>query len=159
MVDPKGVPEGWQVPSQGKSLSRVRLCDPMESPWNSPGQNIGVKSLSLLQGIFLTQGPSPGLPHRGQILYQLNHKGSPLNCHLNMPRYVHFSFPKSFCEFLIDSDYCSLKCKNITFPKWANKPISSCWSKCNIHEVKLANLVSSWISFHQMNAVISTRSR
>ena len=25
------------------------------SPWNSPGQNIGVGSRSLLQGIFLTQ--------------------------------------------------------------------------------------------------------
>ena len=29
------------------------LFDPMDcSPWNSPGQNIGVGSLSLLQGIF-----------------------------------------------------------------------------------------------------------
>ena len=25
------------------------------SPWNSPGQNVGVGSLSLLQGIFPTQ--------------------------------------------------------------------------------------------------------
>ena len=29
------------------------------SPWNSPGQNTGVSSLSLLQGIFPTQGPNP----------------------------------------------------------------------------------------------------
>ena len=35
--------------------------------------------LSLLQGIFLTQGSNPGLPHCGQILYQLSHKGSPLS--------------------------------------------------------------------------------
>ena len=34
-------------------------------------------SLSLLQGIFPTQGSSPGLPHCRQILYQLGHKGSP----------------------------------------------------------------------------------
>ena len=47
------------------------------SPWNSPGQNPGVGSLSLLQGIFPTQGSNPGLPHCGQILYQLSHKGSP----------------------------------------------------------------------------------
>ena len=47
------------------------------SPWNSPGQNTGVGSLSLLQGIFLTQGSNPGLPHGRQILYQLSHKGSP----------------------------------------------------------------------------------
>ena len=33
------------------------------SPWNSPGQNTGVGSLSLLQGIFPTQGSNPGVPH------------------------------------------------------------------------------------------------
>ena len=43
------------------------------SPWNSLGQNTGVGSLSLLQGIFLTQGLNPGLPHCRRILYQLNH--------------------------------------------------------------------------------------
>ena len=47
------------------------------SPWNSPGQNTGVGSLSLLQGIFPTQGLNPGLLHCRQILYQLSHKGSP----------------------------------------------------------------------------------
>ena len=47
------------------------------SPWNSPGQNTGVGSLSLLQGIFPTQGSNPGLLHCRWILYQLSHKGSP----------------------------------------------------------------------------------
>ena len=47
------------------------------SPWNSPGQNTRVVSLSLLQGIFPTQGLNPGLPHCGWILYQLSHQGSP----------------------------------------------------------------------------------
>ena len=47
------------------------------SLWNSPGQNTGVGSLSLLQGIFPTQGLNPGLPHYRLILYQLSHKGSP----------------------------------------------------------------------------------
>ena len=47
------------------------------SPWNSPGQNTGVGSLSLLQGIFPTQELNPGLPYCRQILYQLSHKGSP----------------------------------------------------------------------------------
>ena len=40
---------------------------------NSPGQNTGVGSLSLLQGIFSTQGSNPGLLHCRQILYQLSH--------------------------------------------------------------------------------------
>ena len=38
--------------------------------WNSPGQNTGVGSLSLLQGIFPTQGWNPGLSHCRQTLYQ-----------------------------------------------------------------------------------------
>ena len=46
------------------------------SPWNSPGQNTGVGSLSLLQGIFPTEGSNPGLPHRRRILYQLSHRRS-----------------------------------------------------------------------------------
>ena len=47
------------------------------SPWNSPDQNTGVGSLSLLQGIFPTQGSNPGLLHCRQNLYQLSHKGRP----------------------------------------------------------------------------------
>ena len=49
------------------------------SPWNSPGQNTGVGSLSLLQGIFPTQGSNPSFPPCGQILYHLSHKGSPVH--------------------------------------------------------------------------------
>ena len=43
------------------------------SPWNSPGQNTGVGSLSFLPN----QGSNPGLLHCRGILYQLSHKGSP----------------------------------------------------------------------------------
>ena len=32
------------------------------SPWNSPSQNTGMGSLSLLQGIFPTQGLNPDVP-------------------------------------------------------------------------------------------------
>jgi len=45
-------------------------------PWNPSGQNAGVGSLSLLQGIFPIQGSTPGLLHCRWILYQLSHKGS-----------------------------------------------------------------------------------
>ena len=47
------------------------------SPWNSPGQNTGVGSFSLLEGIVPTQGSNPGLLHYRWILYQLSHKRSP----------------------------------------------------------------------------------
>ena len=46
----------------------------LQSPWNSPGQNTGVGSLSLLQEIFSTQALNPGLPQCRWILYQLRHR-------------------------------------------------------------------------------------
>ena len=56
-----------------KSVSHVWLF----ATQNSPGQNTGVGSLSLLQGIFPTQELNPGFPHCRGILYQLSPKGSP----------------------------------------------------------------------------------
>ena len=46
------------------------LCDLMNyTPWNSPGQNAGVGSLSLLQGSFQpTQGSNPGIKPRSPTL-------------------------------------------------------------------------------------------
>ena len=61
---------------------KVTLACPTLQPhglcslWNSAGQNTGVGSLSLLQGIFPTQELNPGLPHCRRILYPLSH-----NCH------------------------------------------------------------------------------
>ena len=69
----------WAIREALKSLSHDQL---FSTPWttesmNSPGQNTGVGSLSLLQGIFPTQGLNPGLLHFRWILDQLSHKGSP----------------------------------------------------------------------------------
>ena len=58
---------------QPHGLSSARLI----CPWNSPGQNTGVGSHSLLEGIFLSQGSNPGLLHFRPILHHLNHQGSP----------------------------------------------------------------------------------
>ena len=44
---------------------------------HSPGKNTGMGCHALLQGIFPTQGSSPGLLHCGWILYHLSHQGSP----------------------------------------------------------------------------------
>ena len=83
------VPRKHPLPSldDSESTAKVKVprlhltvCDPMDytySPWNSPGQNSGAGSLSLLQGIFPTQRSNPGLPHCRQILYQLDHKARP----------------------------------------------------------------------------------
>ena len=69
-------------PKKSESESHSVVSDSLRphglySPWNSPGQNTGVGSLSLLQGIFPTQGWNPGLAHCRRILYQLSHNGSP----------------------------------------------------------------------------------
>ena len=66
--------------SETESCSVVSSSLPphgLYSPWNSLGQNTGVGSLSLCQGIFLTQGSYPCLPYCRRILYPLSHKGSP----------------------------------------------------------------------------------
>ena len=57
------------------------------SPWNSLPTGVG--SLSLLQGIFPTQGSNPGLPHCRQILYQFSHKGS-----LRMLEWIAYPFSR-----------------------------------------------------------------
>ena len=62
------------------------------SQWNSPGQNPGVGSLSLFQGMFPTQGLNPGLPHCGRILYQVSHKGSP-----RIREWVAYPFSRESC--------------------------------------------------------------
>ena len=68
----------WRSESENCSVMSDSLWPHgLYSPSNSPGQNTGVGSLSLLQQIFLTQGSNPSLPHCRWILYQLSHQGSP----------------------------------------------------------------------------------
>ena len=70
------------VPLKSESESHSVLSDSLLPhglyiPWNSLGQNTRVGSLSLLQGIFLTQGSIPSLTRCRQILYRLSYQGSP----------------------------------------------------------------------------------
>ena len=64
----------WFYESEGESESCSVVLDSLQpqglySPWNSPDQNNGVGSLSLLQENFPTQGRNLGLQHCRQILY------------------------------------------------------------------------------------------
>ena len=84
---PRLIPEDTE--REWKLLSRVWL---FATPWTIQSmefsrQNTGVSSLSLLQGIFPTQGSNPCLPHCRWILYQLSHKGSP-----RIPEWVAYLF-------------------------------------------------------------------
>ena len=115
---------------ESESESQSVASDSMQphglySPWNSPGQNTGVGSLSLLQRIFPTQGLNPGLLHCRQILYQLSHKGSP-----RILEWVAYAFsrgssqPRNWTQVLCSHCYFvrGLTCLNaglISFSRWA----------------------------------------
>ena len=51
----------------------TQLCPTFCDPMDCIGQYTGLGSLSLLQGIFLTQESNQGLLHCRQILYQLSY--------------------------------------------------------------------------------------
>ena len=53
------------------------MSDSLDYIRNSAGQNTGVGSCFLLQGIVPTQGLNLGLLHCSWILYQLSHQGIP----------------------------------------------------------------------------------
>ena len=66
--------EVWNLRIQSESESHSIVSDSLQphglySPWNSPGQNTGVGSLSLLQGIL--DLPNPGIEPRSPALERL----------------------------------------------------------------------------------------
>ena len=87
--------------------------------WNSPGQNTGMGSLSLLQGIFPTQRLNPGLSH-----CRLSHKGSSslsrrlLKIHIVL-------FPSLFLSFLNICAKLLQSCLTLCYPMDYSPPGSS----------------------------------
>ena len=78
------LPLGHLVQFSSVAQSCPTLCNPMDcSPLgssddgDSPGKNSGVGCHALLERIFPIQRSNPVLPHCKQILYHMNHQGSP----------------------------------------------------------------------------------
>ena len=70
----------YTLPNPGiEPRSPALQVDSLPTEPRGKPRNTGVGSLSLLQGIFPTQGSNPGLLHCRWILYQLNHKVSPIH--------------------------------------------------------------------------------
>ena len=69
---------GSSQPRDQTQVSNIagRVFISLQSEPPGKPKNTGVGSLSLLQGIFLTQESNRGLLHRRWILYQLNVQGS-----------------------------------------------------------------------------------
>ena len=126
--------EDWLIYFESESCSVMSdSLQPyrLHSPWNCPGQNTGVDSCSLLQGIFPTQELNPGLPHCRWILYYLSHKGNP-----RILEWVAYPFSSR-----------SSQCRNRTgvsciaggfFTSWAMRKI---YLKGNIFNLLIANIV------------------
>ena len=70
----------WDLSSLKVAQSCPTLCDPMDYTVHGilQARILEWLAVSLLQGIFPTQGSNPGLSHCRLILYQLSHQGSPL---------------------------------------------------------------------------------
>ena len=75
-TEPPGKPKCVKWSESRSVMSNSLWPHGLYSPWNSPGLNTGVGSLSLLQEIFPVQGSNPCLLHCRQILYQLSYKGA-----------------------------------------------------------------------------------
>ena len=89
-LGPHGLYSPWNSPGQNTGVGSISLPNPRiasrsptmqtdSSPAELQGKpnNTGVGSVSLLQGIFLTQELNQGLLHCRHILYQLSYQGSP----------------------------------------------------------------------------------
>ena len=85
------------------------------SPWNSLGQNTGVGSLSLLQGISPTQGSNPGLLRCRQIFLPTEPQGKPNmeNRGLNFKQGSRFL--NSFLEATVAGDILLLERRELCF--------------------------------------------
>ena len=95
--------EKWKVKVNRSFVSNSWQPHGLYSPWTSLGQNTGVGSLSLIQGIFPTQGLNPGLLHFRQMLYHLRHQ--PVNSYIITVEVIHFGPYYCYLKFLILSCY------------------------------------------------------
>ena len=120
--------------SHAQSLqSCLTLCDPMDysplvsfCPWGSPGKNTGVGCHVLFQGIFPTQEVNPHLLHWRQILYALNHLGSPFLSYYQANYEFHW-FYLEITFWLCPVHYISMVPLTAGVVGWPCTHPSSCW--------------------------------
>ena len=87
-------------------------------PWDFPGKSTWMGCHFLLQGIFLTQGSNPDLPHCRQTLYHLSYQGSPAHKGKALIKFLLLLKPSHFLYF---TKY--LLCTR----RSRNRFISTCW--------------------------------
>ena len=117
------------------------------SPWSSPGQNTGVGSYSLLQGIFPTQGSNPGIPHCKEDSLPVEPPGKPKNIGVGSLSFLQQIFLTQesnqgllHCRWILyqlSYQGCLLIFYVCVLSKW----LQSCLTLCDPHE-----LYSPWNS-------------
>ena len=88
---PTRLPHPWDSPGKNTGAGCHFLLQCMKV--NSLGQNTGLGSLSLLQGIFLTQGSNPGILHCRWILLPAEPQGKPKNIGVDSLSLLQWIFP------------------------------------------------------------------
>ena len=91
------------------------------SPRNSPGQNTGVGSLSLPQGIFPTQGSNSGLPHCRRISLPAEPQGKPKNTGKGSLSLLQQIFPTQ--ELNQDLLHCRWILYQLSYQRSPTKPV------------------------------------
>ena len=82
-----------EVSESRSVVSNILRPHRLHSPWNSPGQNTGVGSLSLFQGIFPIRVLNPSLLHCRQILSPAEPQRKPKNTGVGSLFFLQQIFP------------------------------------------------------------------
>ena len=99
----------WTIQSMDFSRPEYWCGYPFPSPWTSPGQNIGVGTLSLLQGIVPTQGLNPSLPTLQVDSLPAEPPGKPKNTGVGSLAFLQGIFPTQ------ESNWGLLQCRWILY--------------------------------------------
>ena len=91
--DPEAHPYSYTPWPSLESESRSLVSNSLQSHGLYTGHNTGVGNLSLLQGIFPTQGLNPGLTHCRRILHQLSHHSCCNKVNLTLETILNLSLP------------------------------------------------------------------
>ena len=120
------------------------------SPWDSPGRNPGLGSISLLRGIFPTQGSNTGLSHCRLTLYQLSHQGSP-----RILEWVAFPFSRGSSQ---PRDWTQVACiAGRFFTRWTTREANyHCNSLQKEKKKEVSILINQDIFFSQWQALANT---
>ena len=132
-----------------KPKSPALQADSLPSEPPERPKNTGAVSLSLLQGIFLTQESNQGLLHCRYILYQLSYQESPVLC---LPDLKIFSVIKKWyatlhmpCRFFLGLNInITLSQQHLVIPKFSRVTFSKkdCW--CILCCCLITKLSDSW---------------